>query len=555
MHPHREGPPNDPYAVFVWGPNSLTLQQRRRYDPRRIPDPRQGNRLNAVEHFLGTAALERHGARAALICGGQQLSYAGLAAEVARAANALRSLGVSSGDRVLLLMRDTPEFAAAWLGAVHAGAVAIALNTKLSEAEYRHIRADSGARLAIVEDVFAWARPDLATDEAGEGSLVIAGSSAGPTLSWRDALARAAPDAEPYAARAEDPAFWLYSSGTTGKPKGIIHTHRSLLPAGQGQRDVVGLATGERNFATSKLFFAYALEHGLLGPLAIGATTILEPDWPDTETVLQLVERHHPATFFSVPTFYRNLLALGAERLAPFREIRRFVAAGERLPAQLLEQWRAATGGEILSLYGMSETFCACMITPPGSSNGSRTGKPLAGVDTRLRTPEGGDAADGESAELWLRHPGLALGYANRPEQTAAQFRDGWFCTRDLFTRDAEGFFSHQGRSDELVKVAGQWVQPGELEEAVAGDPAIAEVACVQATDSEGFERLALFVTARGDAALALAAAGRVCEEKLPRFKRPKWIRAVDELPRTATGKVQRFKLRELIERELGKKE
>jgi benzoate-CoA ligase len=533
----------------------LTLQQRRRYDPRRIPDPRQGIHLNAVEHFLGPAALERHGARAALICGEQQLSYAALAGEVARAANALRALGVSRGDRVLLLMRDTPEFAAAWLGALHAGAVAIALNTKLSEAEYRHIRADSGARLAIIEDVFAWARPDLTAEEASEGGLAIAGASAGPALSWREALARAAPEAAACALHEEDPAFWLYSSGTTGKPKGIIHAHRSLLSAGQGQREVVGLAAGERSFATSKLFFAYALEHGLLGPLATGATAILEPDWPDAQAALALVARHRPATLFSVPTFYRNLLALGAPRLAPLRTVRRFVAAGERLPAQLIEQWRAATGAEILSLYGMSETFCACMVSPPGSSNGSRTGKPLAGVETRLRTPEGREAAEGESAELWLRHPGLALGYANRPALTAAQFRDGWFCTRDLFSRDAEGFFSHQGRSDELVKVAGQWVQPGELEEAVAGDPSIAEVACVQVTDSEGFERLAMFVAARGEAADALAAAGRVCDAKLPRFKRPQWIRSIGELPRTATGKVQRFKLRELLEDELGKKE
>jgi 3-hydroxybenzoate/4-hydroxybenzoate---CoA ligase len=533
----------------------LTLQQRRRYDPRRIPQPRQGNRLNAVEHFFGPARLSTHGARAALICRERTLSYADLAADTARAANALRALGIAPGDRVLLLMRDTPEFAAAWLGAVHAGAVAIALNTKLSEADYRHIRADSGARLAIVEDVFAWARPDLATEEAGEGSLVIAGPSAGPTLSWRDALARAAPHAEPHAARAEDPAFWLYSSGTTGKPKGIIHTHRSLLAAGQGQRDVVGLAAGECSFTTSKLFFAYALEHGLLGPLAIGATAILEPEWPNAEVALALVERHRPATFFSVPTFYRSLLALGAARLAPFRAVRRFVAAGERLPAPLIAQWRAATGGEILSLYGMSETFCACMISPPGSSDGTHTGKPLAGVEARLRTREGKDAADGESAELWLRHPALALGYANRPEQTAAQFRDGWFCTRDLFIRDAHGNFAHQGRSDDLVKVAGQWVQPGELEETVAGEPAIAEVACVQVTDAEGLERLALFVTARGEAAQAIAAASRVCEEKLPRYKRPKWIRAVAELPRTATGKVQRFRLRELLERELDPKE
>ena len=507
--------------------------------------------MNAVEHFLGRAALGRHGSRAALICGKESLTYAELAARAARAANALRTLGVLPGDRILLLMRDTPEFIAAWLGAVHSGAVAIGLNTKLSEAEYRYIHADSGARLAIVEDVFALARPDLAAEHARAGSLVIAGRNTGQAPSWRDALARAAPDAAPFDADAEDPAFWLYSSGTTGKPKGIIHAHRSLLCAGQAQREVVGLAPGEKTFATSKLFFSYSLEHGFLGPLATGATAILEPDWPDAETALERVERHHPAAFFSVPTFYRRLLALGAARLAAFRNVRRFVAAGEKLPAQLLEQWREATGGEILSLYGMSETFCACIVTPPGTSNGSHTGKPLAGIDTRLVTAEGRDAGVGEAAVLWVRHPALALGYANRPEQTAAQFRDGWFCTRDLFVKDAEGFFSHQGRSDELVKIAGQWVQPGELEAAVAGDPAISEVACVQVTDREGSERLAMFVAARGETADALAAAGRVCEETLPRFKRPKWIRAIAELPRTATGKIQRFKLRELLEREL----
>jgi benzoate-CoA ligase len=509
--------------------------------------------MNAVEQLLGAHALARHGQNLALVCGSERVRYTELAGQVARAAGALRGLGLAPGERVLLLMRDTPEFAAAWLGAVHMGAVAIALNTRLSEAEYRHVRADSGARLAIVEDVFAWARPDLATEEAGAGGLVIAGQSAGPALSWREALKRAQP-AAPHPARDDDPAFWLYSSGTTGRPKGIMHTHRSVRCAGQGQRDVIGLAPGEISLTTSKLFFAYALEHGLLGPLAIGATAVLEPGWPDVEKVLELVARHRPATLFSVPTMYRSLLALGAARLAPMRAVRRFVAAGERLPPSLIAQWREATGGEILSLYGMSETFCACMITPPGTSDGTRTGRPIAGVGARVLTHEGQEAANGERGELWLRHPALALGYANRPEQTAAQFRDGWFCTRDLFVRDAEGFFLHQGRSDDLLKVAGQWVQPGEVEEAVAADPAIAEAACVQVTDAEGSERLALFVTARGEAAQALAAAGARAE-LLPRFKRPKWIRTIGELPRTATGKIQRFKLRELLETELGEGE
>ena len=490
--------------------------------------------MNAIEHLLGEAALARHGSRPALICGERSLSYRELAAGVARAADALGALGVAPGDRVLLAMRDTPEFAAAWLGTVHAGAVAVALNTRLGEDELRHVRADSGARLMIAED-----------------AITVPG---GPPRSWSEALRRASPQAAPAQVGRETPAFWLYSSGTTGMPKGIIHAHRSVLAAGQAQREVLGLGAGETVLGTSKLFFAYALEHGLLGPLATGATAVLVPDWAEAEAILLEVERRQPRMFFSVPTFYRRLLALGAARLAPFRRVQRFVAAGERLTVPLAERWRAATGGEILSLYGMSETFCACIVTPPGTSDGIRTGRPLAGVDVRLVATDGSEPAAGEPAELWLRHPALALGYANLPQQTAAQFRDGWFRSHDLFLRDTEGHFCHQGRSDELLKIAGQWVQPGELEEAVAGDPAIAEAACVPVTDGDGFERLALFVTARGAAAAALAAAGRACEQKLPSYKQPKWIRTIGELPRTATGKVQRFRLREQIERELGGK-
>jgi benzoate-CoA ligase len=251
---------------------------------------------------------------------------------------------------------------------------------------------------------------------------------------------------------------------------------------------------------------------------------------------------------FSVPTFYRRLLALPAERMAPFRAVRHFVSAGERLPTQLFEAWRAAVGREILTIYGMSETFCAAMITPPGSSGAQRSGRPLAGVKTRLLAADGAEVAPGEAGVLWIRHPALSIGYANRPEATRDQFRDGWFCTRDLFVRDTQGNFIHQGRSDELMKVAGQWVQPAELEEAVNGLPAVAEAACVAVADAEGAERLALFVAARGvDAQSAVAAAARACEQKLPRHKRPKWIVPVPELPRTATGKVQRFKLRELL--------
>jgi len=509
--------------------------------------------VNAAEQLLGVEALARHGDRVALLCGEEALSYRDLADRVIRAAGALRALGVQPGDRVLLLMRDTPEFAAAWLGAVRAGAAAIALNTKLTEEEFRHIRADSGARLAIVEDGFATARPDLAAEQAREGSLAIAGATVpNGARDWRAEVARAEPAAA-IDAGPTTPAFWLYSSGTTGKAKGIVHTHASVMASGEALR-LLGIAAGERVFATSKYFFAYGLEHGLLGTLAVGATGIALPDWADPESALAAAARHRPVAMFSVPTFYRRLLAEAPEKLASLRPIRHFIAAGERLPLPVIEQWQRAVGNQILSLYGNSEAYCACMMMPPGSESRGRTGRLLPLTEARLRDATGNEPAEGDPGVLWLRHPALAGGYVNRPDQTRVQFEDGWYCTQDLFVRDAEGFYIHQGRADELVKIAGQWVQPGELEETAAAEPSVAEAACVSVTDAEGFERLALFVTARGDEAGALDAAILACEQRLPRFKRPKWVRSVAELPRTATGKVQRYKLRELLQRELAGK-
>ncbi len=508
--------------------------------------------MNAAEILLGDDALTRHGERVALICGDEQLTYRELAARVRRAAQAIADLGVRPGDRVLLLMRDTPEMATAWLGIVRAGGIAVALNTKLSEEDYRHIHADSAARLTLIEDVFAAARPDLTREFATQGGLAVAGGESGAQATdWRAALARVREDAPPFDASPQDPAFWLYSSGTTGRPKGIIHTQANLLCAGMGQREVLSLGPADRVLATSKLFFSYALEHGLLGPLSIGATAILCPDWADPDTICALVERWRPSAFYSVPSFYRRLLEVPQDKRSALADVRYFVSAGERLPVSINEAWQRATGREILGLYGMSETFCVAMMTPPGTVRGPRTGKPLSGVVAQLRDERGAEVSVGKPGVLWLRHPSLALGYANRPEATREQFVDGWFCTRDVFLCDADGFYAHQGRSDDFIKVAGQWVQPGDVEEAVLAAPEIAEAACVPVTDESGFERLALFVVPRAAAQAAVTAAQHACEAALPRFKRPRWVRSVSEIPRTATGKMQRFKLREMLEREL----
>jgi acyl-coenzyme A synthetase/AMP-(fatty) acid ligase len=496
--------------------------------------------LNASELLLGSDALERHGHRRALTCGDDVVTYSELAGRVARSGGAFARAGVKRGDRVIMLMRDTIEAAAAWLGAVRLGAVAVALNNRISQPDLSHILQESAAQLVLVDEVFIEEHSASLAALAGIGRVIVTDASRRQASGWH-ARCVAAPMAPAQPVPPGDAAFALYSSGTTGKPKGILHSHGSFHQLGQAFH-AIGIGTGERVFTSSKLFFAYGLEHGLLGVLAIGGESILFPDWPDVDAVIDVVARHRPAAMFSVPTIYRKLLAEPRERLAPFRSVRRFVAGGERLSRQLVEQWKHATGSEILNLYGMSETFCACMVTPPGTSDGLRTGKLLDGVEARLL-----DEADG--GVLWLRHPAQAQGYLNLPEQTREQFKDGWFCTRDVFIRDQEGFFVHQGRSDELVKVAGQWVWPGELEAAVAGLPAIVEAACVPVPDADGLERLALFVTARGDAAEALRAASEACERALPRHKRPKWVRAIGQLPRTATGKVQRFKLREMLEK------
>ena len=335
--------------------------------------------MNGADYLLGTETLRRHGQRVALICGSERITYSELAARVQRASGALAALGVESGDRVMLLMRDTPELAAAWLGCLWHGAVAIALNSQLDEEDYRFVRSDSGARLVIVEDVLAPRLPRLVQALAREQRIAIAGRAPADLPSWGEKIQCAAPAPVPFAAKPEDAAFWLYSSGTTGRPKGIIHTHKDVFPAGQVLREIIALAPGDKVIATSRLFFAYGLENGLLGPLSIGASSVLCADWSNVEQVCALVAEHRPTGFFSVPSFYRRLLALGERALAPFRAVRYFFAAGERLPESIVAQWRRVVGGEILSVYGMSETFCVAIVTPPGTSTGRHTGKTLAG--------------------------------------------------------------------------------------------------------------------------------------------------------------------------------
>jgi benzoate-CoA ligase len=498
--------------------------------------------LNASDAILARMRAPARRARPAIRHAGGTVTCGEFAEAVARAANALGALGLRRGERVCLLMNDSPRFCAAFLGALKAGAVAIALNTRLAPAELAYIVGDCAARLAIADPEYL-----AVAGAACSGTATRLVPALGPNGSLEAAVAAARPDHASAATHADEPAFWLYSSGTTGKPKAIIHSHASCAHAGKLLREVAGAGEETVVLATSKLFFAYALDNGFTGPLACGGAIVIDESWPTPEAIAANVARYRPNVFFTVPTVMRRLLALPAAEIAAFASIPFVFTAGERLPDAVAARWREAVGTTVLEAYGMSETFCNAFANFPGRRRTGTCGVPLDGVAAKLLDERGQEVGDDAPGVLWVRHPSLALGYKDAAASTRA-FRDGWFCTGDLFTRDADGFWSHQGRADELYKIAGQWVKPVELEEAVLADARIREAACVVVPDADGFDRLALFVVGAGDGAAQIVAARL---DELPRHARPKWVRMVPELPRTATGKVQRFRLREQLVGEL----
>ncbi|OGA16898.1 MAG: hypothetical protein A3H32_03465 [Betaproteobacteria bacterium RIFCSPLOWO2_02_FULL_63_19] len=493
---------------------------------------------NAAEIVLDQAVRLKD--KIALIHSGGTMSYGEFMSLVNRSANAFSALGIGRGDRVGLMLKDSPLYCAAFLGLVKAGAVAIPLNPRLPVANYVSIFTAASLSLVVAEREHA---AMLSEAQHLNATRMLASFGDGETL---ERLVVDAPEGFTAApTHRNDPAFWLFSSGTTGSPKGIIHSHASCADGGKLLREVIGADEHAVVLHTSKLFFTYSLDNAFLGPINIGAATVLNESWPEPEQIVEQAAKYRPSVVFSVPTFYRRLLNLGAESLAPLRKVTHFYSAGERLPDAIALAWREAVGREIHSCYGMSESHTNALACFPGRQPLGATGLPLPGVEVRLLDTAGQAVGTGEPGVMWIRHPSLALGYDN-PQTSAKAFSDGWFCTGDLFIRNGEGYYYHQGRADELLRIAGQWVKPAEVEEVVLADARLREAACVVVPDKDGFDRLALFVVG-ADPGEAKAIAEARCENGLPQYSRPKWISEVGELPRTPTGKIQRFRLRELL--------
>lgn len=456
--------------------------------------------MNAAEVLLADGAS----ADTALVCGEASIAYGALRAATARAAAAWRRLGVRPGERVAIKLPDGIDWAIAYLGAIWAGAIAVAVNPRTPAEQWRRIVGEAGFR-SVLDDAAAAA--------------------------WSDALGKAAPIAA-LQVDAETPAFWSHSSGTSGAPKAVIHAHRFALAVERVAREVLGVTRADRLYASSKLFFVYPLANSLCAGLKLGATVVLDCAWPSAAQAAATIARARPTVFFSVPSLFRALLADGYAPALAASGLRLAVSAGEALPAALRQQWQAATGIALVNGYGASETLCLALVDTGAGL------RPAPGVQV---TP----ASEQTPGRILIKLPTLALGYFDRPAAQAECFRDGGFSPADLFERQPNGTWRFAGREDSLVKVRGRWVDLAELEQQLAAAcPGIVEAAAVAVTDAEGVTEIAVAYVAASDVRAPLAAA----VEALPPHRRPRWLHPVTALPRTATGKLLRRKLRELHE-------
>ena len=503
-----------------------------------------GGRYNAAVDLLERNMSDRAG-KVAFIDAEGSYTFGDVADRSVRAGAALLDLGLAPGDRIALVLQDGIDFVCSFLGAIRVGVVPIPLNTLFPAQDYVYVLADSGARAAIVSEPFLPVVSEAIAASGWAGDVVVSG--AGGTLRAR--LEAASPDAPAHPSRADDVAFWLYSSGSTGRPKGAQHLHGSLAATAElfGQQ-VLGLREDDVVFSAAKLFFAYGLGNSLTHPMYAGATVVLCPSRVTPEVAFEVLGRHGVTLFCGVPTLYSALLSPQHRGSLAAPRLRLCLSAGEALPAEIGKAWSQATGAEIVDGIGSTEMLHIFLSNRPGQVRYGTTGLPVPGYDVRLVDENGRDAGPGEIGELYVRGPSLTTGYWNQPEKTRSTFVDGWMRSGDKFELDADGYFMHRGRADDMLKVSGIWVSPVEVEAALVAHEAVLEAAVIGVEDGAGLVKTKAFVVlapgATGNQAMA-DALKQFIKSRLAPYKYPRAIEFVEALPKTATGKIRRHVLRE----------
>ncbi len=522
------------------------------------------NRFNFAQHLIEINAPWPD--RVALIDDAGSLRYGELADRVQRMATGLRSLGLRREERVLLLMHDCSDWVVSFLGALHAGVVPVALNTLLTPDDYAYMLQHSRAQAALVSEALL---PSLqaALDKAPHEVRRIVVSRPAQTLpdipgahvqDLDGLLAASDPATAPAATHADEAAFWLYSSGSTGQPKGTVHTQGNLYwTAALYGKPVLGLGADDVVFSAAKLFFAYGLGNALTFPLSVGATVVLMAERPTPQAVFQRLTGRSPAlagrkptVFYGAPTGYGGMLAQPDLPARADVALRLCSSAGEALPRDIGERWTARFGCEIIDGIGSTEMLHIFLSNRPGDVRYGTSGKPVPGYEVEIRGEDGLPVppnADGsiDIGDLFIKGPSAALMYWHNREKSRETFQGAWTRSGDKYTRDADGYYTYAGRNDDMLKVSGIYVSPFEVEATLVQHPAVLEAAVIGKTDTDGLVKTKAFVVLKPGHALTEDEVKAFVKERLAPYKYPRFIEFVSELPKTATGKIQRFRLRD----------
>jgi len=516
-------------------------------DPQAVAPP--ANPFNFAQHLMALNAGRPH--KAAYIDDAGTLSYGQLAERVQRMAAGLLALGLRREERVLLLMHDSSDWVVSFLGALYAGVVPVAVNTLLTAEDYAYMLQHSRSQAVLVSGAL---RPVI--EQAMERGahevrhLVVSRASAAvaaPALDFEALLAQHSPLAHSAPTHGDEPGFWLYSSGSTGRPKGTTHTHANAYwTAELYGKQILGLRESDVCFSAAKLFFAYGLGNGLSFPLSVGATTVLMAERPTPDATFKRWIAHQPTVFFGAPTGFAGMLASPALPAKEQVALRICSSAGEALPADIGERFTRHFGVEIIDGIGSTEMLHIYLSNRPGQVRYGTTGWPVPGYEIELRSEDGRDVPDGEPGDLYIKGPSAALLYWANREKSRETFQGGWTKSGDKYVRNADGSYTYSGRSDDMLKVSGIYVSPFEVEATLVQHPAVLEAAVVGMVDDEGLTKTRAYVVLKSGASADEAELKAFVKERLAPYKYPRRIDFIAELPKTATGKIQRFKLREM---------